>query len=92
MASIKIVIVDDHKIIRDGLIAILKDDPSVDVIGDVPSGDELLLLLKDHDVDVILLDMHMPLKSGVEVTREVKVLYPRFEDPDQYHVRNTGRD
>jgi DNA-binding NarL/FixJ family response regulator len=79
MERVRIVIVDDHKIIRDGLIAILKDDPSISVVGGVESGDKLLELMKYIAVDLIILDMHMPFKNGAQVAREVKAQFPQVK-------------
>lgn len=76
MDEIKLIIVDDHKIIREGMIAIFKSIPNITVVGDADSGEDLIERLEGIDVDVILLDMHMPIKNGIDVTREVKAKYP----------------
>lgn len=76
---IKLVIVDDHKIIRDGLKAIIKSDSEIDVVADVESGDELMAFLKDGPTDIILLDMHLPRKDGIEITQELRALYPNIK-------------
>ena len=79
MSKIKLVVVDDHTIIRDGLIAIFKTVPEIEIIGDVESGDALMELLLEKEADVILLDMHMPVKNGIEVTRDIKSMYPAMK-------------
>ena len=76
MQTIKVAIVDDHKIFRDGIIATLEGVPSIQIVGDVASGDALLQLLQAQDVNVVLMDLHMPVKNGIEVTREVKAKFP----------------
>ncbi len=77
--AIKLVIVDDHKIIRDGLRAIIRPDKEIEVVADLESGDELMEYLAKNTADIILLDMHMPRKDGVDITREVKALYPKVK-------------
>src|SRR4051812_48144335 len=79
MDIVKLAIVDDHKIIRDGLVAIFNNTPVIEVVGDVSSGDELLDLLQKQEVDVVLLDMHMPIKNGIQVTKEIKPLFPKVK-------------
>lgn len=79
MSKIRIVIADDHKIIREGLIAIFTEAQDIAIVGDVANGDELMLLLNEIAVDVVLLDMHMPVKNGIEVTREIKASHPRVK-------------
>ncbi len=73
---IKLIIVDDHKIIRDGLRAIIKADVDINVVGDAESGDDLMVLLTTQPADVILLDMHLPRKDGIDITKDLKALYP----------------
>lgn len=77
--SIKLVIVDDHRIIRDGLIALMKPHKEIEVVGDVESGEKLIDFLCEHEVDVILLDMHLPRKDGIEITQEVKAQFPKVK-------------
>lgn len=74
--TVKLIIVDDHKIIRDGLKALIKPHKEIEVVADMESGDQLLEYLKDNDADVILLDMHLPRKDGIEITKELKPQYP----------------
>ncbi|MDX5482488.1 MAG: response regulator transcription factor, partial [Hymenobacteraceae bacterium] len=57
---IRVVLTDDHKLIRDGLKALLKDEPAIEVVGEASDGDELIGLLKKTAVDVVLLDLNMP--------------------------------
>jgi DNA-binding NarL/FixJ family response regulator len=76
---IKLVIVDDHKIIRDGLKAIIKPEKEINVVGDLESGEHLMAFLESNAVDVILLDMHLPRKDGIEITKDVKALYPKVK-------------
>ncbi|MEI6556297.1 MAG: response regulator [Paludibacter sp.] len=75
---IKIFIVDDHEIIREGLKKILKEESDLVVTGEAQSGDELLEDIKNIDCDIIILDMNMPGRSGLELVSDVKTLRPNI--------------
>lgn len=77
--TIKLIIVDDHKIIRDGLRAIIRADKDIDVVADAESGEQLMEQLEQVKADVILLDMHLPRKDGIEITKELKAMYPSLK-------------
>ena len=70
--SIKLVIVDDHKIIRDGLRAILRADNDIEVVADAEASEQLMDYLSANTIDVILLDMNLPRKDGREVLEVIK--------------------
>jgi DNA-binding NarL/FixJ family response regulator len=72
MDVIKVVIVDDHQIIRDGMNAMFLTSKSIKVIGEAADYDELMQLLQRQDPDVIILDIALPGKSGVEITKELR--------------------
>nr|MBF0222552.1 response regulator transcription factor [Desulfobulbaceae bacterium] len=76
MSVRKIVLADDHVLIRRGLIKIIDGDPTLKVIGDVNDGLELLSLLKKTCPDLILLDISMPNLRGIEAIKEAKKLCP----------------
>ncbi|HMG16078.1 MAG TPA: response regulator transcription factor [Saprospiraceae bacterium] len=69
----KIAIVDDHPVVRKGIKASLHIYKDVSIIFEASNGFELLELLKIHKVDVILLDVKMPKKSGYEALKEIRV-------------------
>jgi DNA-binding NarL/FixJ family response regulator len=71
-----IIIVDDHKIVRDGLKALLLGEPGLKIIGEASSGYELLDLLKEKTADILLLDVSMPGMSGIELTKIIGREYP----------------
>lgn len=73
---IKIILVDDHDIVRDGINALLIVEDSVEVIGEASNGDELFELLEEKTPDLLLLDIMMPGKSGIEIAEELGQLYP----------------
>lgn len=74
---IKVFIVDDHEIIRQGLKMILKEDGDILVVGEAQDGEEALKLLKTTECEIILLDMNMPGVSGIELIAAIKALKPK---------------
>lgn len=75
---ISIFIVDDHEIIREGLKKILREEPDLKVVGEAQSGDEVLKNIKNIDCDIMLLDMNMPGKSGLDLLSDLKELKPNL--------------
>lgn len=71
---IKIFIVDDHEIIRESLKNILKDEVDLVVVGEARNGDEVLQNIKDIDCDIILLDLNMPGRCGLDLIADLKRL------------------
>lgn len=69
---IKVLIVDDHALVRMGIRRLLDDLPDMEVVAEAESGEEALVLVKTHKPDVVLLDMKMPGIDGWEVTRRLK--------------------
>ncbi len=76
---IKVLIVDDHALVRMGIRRLLEDLPDVDVVADAESGEQALTLVKSHKPDVVLLDMKMPGIDGWEVTRRLKKSNPQVK-------------
>ncbi|WP_026069607.1 two-component system response regulator LetA, partial [Legionella tunisiensis] len=76
---IKVLIVDDHALVRMGIRRLLEDLPDVDVVADAESGEQALMLVKSHKPDVVLLDMKMPGIDGWEVTRRLKKSNPQVK-------------
>lgn len=74
---IKVFIVDDHEIIRQGLKMILKEADDLVVVGEAQDGIEALKKIKTTECDVILLDMNMPGRSGIDLLADLKGLKPK---------------
>jgi DNA-binding NarL/FixJ family response regulator len=76
MIMYKIVLAEDHVLVREGIKKIIEALPGFAVVGEVGDGAELLRLLKKLPVDMVILDISMPSLPGIEVTREIKQAYP----------------
>ncbi|MFZ4413471.1 MAG: response regulator, partial [Bacteroidales bacterium] len=72
MNKIKLVLVDDHQIVRDGVKVLLMNVPDIEVVGEAADSSELFELLKTIQVDIIMMDISMPEHSGIEVTEIIK--------------------
>lgn len=75
---IRVVIADDHTIVREGLKQLLLADPEFQVVGEASDGLEVMQRVRELDIDVLLLDMSMPKKSGMELIKQVKSEKPRL--------------
>jgi DNA-binding NarL/FixJ family response regulator len=92
---IRIVIADDHAIVREGLKQILADSKDIVVTGDAENGVDAIKLVRKNECDVLLLDISMPDRSGIEVLKQIKKETPRLavlmlsmHREDQYAVRS----
>lgn len=72
----KILIVDDHKLIREGINAYLENESELSIVATAANGLEALDYLADHPVDLVMLDINMPQMGGLEVTRKIRAQYP----------------
>ncbi len=71
---IRILIADDHGLLRAGIRALLNSEPNMELVGEAQNGDEALRLTTELRPDILLLDINMPGPNGIEVTRRVKSL------------------
>ena len=92
---IKVLIADDHAIVREGLKQILADTKDITVAGHAENGNEAIKLSREDLCDVLLLDISMPDRSGIEVLKQVKkesphiaVLMLSMHREDQYAIRS----
>lgn len=72
MTSIRVLIADDHKIVRSGIRAILEQAGDIEVVAEAEDGEEAKTLIQQHMPDVAVLDIQMPKASGIEVIRWVR--------------------
>ncbi|HEX7066527.1 MAG TPA: response regulator transcription factor [Bacillales bacterium] len=73
---IRVMLVDDHLVLRDGLKSILELETDIEVVEEAVNGDEALRKIKEKEPDVVLMDINLPEASGVEVTAAVKDRFP----------------
>lgn len=77
--KVNILIADDHPAVRYGVRSILQLENNMHVVGEAKSGDEVLKMVEANPVDIVLLDLNMPGKSGMETTRKLRRAYPKLK-------------
>lgn len=76
LKKIRVLIADDHTIVRKGLCSLLRGENDITVIGEARDGREVIRKAGELSPDVILLDINMPLLNGIEVARNIKQIHP----------------
>ena len=76
MSPYRIVLADDHVLVRQGIRKLIEESPDLQVVGEASDGSELLELLRNVKADLAILDITMPNISGIEATQRVKAIYP----------------
>ncbi len=77
MQKIKVLVVDDHTIVRDGICALLTLAGDIEVVGEATNGNEALNKVRTLNPDVVLMDIAMPIMGGLEATRRISKEFPR---------------
>lgn len=97
--SIRVVVADDHRVVRAGIHELLSDEPDIEIVGEARDGREAVELALAQRPDVIVMDINMPELSGVEATRQISaaapdvrvlVLTPYQDDPYLYGLLDAG--
>jgi len=90
----RVVIADDHVLVRRGLAELLHEMDDMQVAGEAGSGDDLLRIVRDERVDVVVMDMNMPGPSGLDLVKSLRAEFPKLpilvlsaHPEDQYAVR-----
>jgi len=76
MEKIKILLVDDHTILRDGIRVLIGEEPDLEVVGEAEDGRTAVELAGKCTPDVVVMDIGLPLLNGLEATRQIKKFYP----------------
>lgn len=77
MEKIRLLIADDHPIFRQGLRGVLSGEPDIEIAGEASDGNQAIELARTLSPDVVLVDVHMPGRDGIEVARAIKTQQPR---------------
>ncbi|MFJ7158133.1 response regulator [Streptomyces sp. NPDC101118] len=78
-APVRVLLAEDQSMVREALAALLGLEPDVEVVAQVARGDEVLAAARSHDVNVALLDIEMPGKTGIEAARELHEALPALK-------------
>lgn len=94
MARVRLLVADDHAVVRKGIRQILADAPEMEVVAEASNGLETLELMRSTEVDVVILDLSMPGLSGLETVKKIRQDCPRvpilvlsMHPEEQYAVR-----
>jgi len=77
MQKIRVLVVDDHTIVREGICALLALAGDIEVVGEAANGSEALKMVKELRPNVVLMDIAMPVMGGLEATRRIRREFPR---------------
>ena len=95
MSTIRVILADDHVIVRDGIRALLESETDIEVVGEASNGREALEMAKDLTPDVIIMDIRMPEMNGIEATQllpqqspNTRSLILTMHDMEEYVLRS----
>ncbi len=75
----KILIVDDHELIREGLKKVVAKEIDIEVVGEASSGEELFDQMREKEIDIIVLDITLPNRSGLDLIKDIKTQAPNIK-------------
>ena len=86
MPPIRILLADDHAVVRDGLRALLDRQPDLVIVAEASDGRECLELFEEHAPDVVMMDVAMPKMNGIEAARRILAANPATAGGDPEHA------
>ena len=98
---IRVLLADDHAVVRKGIREFLEEDPEITVVAEAGDGGEAFRLVGEHHPDVAVLDIQMPRVTGIEATRQIKAAFPEVrvliltayeDDPYVFALLRAGAD
>ncbi len=75
---VKVLIADDHALVRKGLVALLEKEPGIEAVAEAVNGLEAINLVREHQPDVVLMDLAMPHMNGIDATRKLVAEHPNI--------------
>ncbi|MAS92279.1 MAG: DNA-binding response regulator [Verrucomicrobiales bacterium] len=93
--TLKVILVDDHLIVRKGLASLLEDEPDLELVAEAANGEEAIALATQHKPDVVVLDLRLPDMSGIEVAealqgQKILLLSSFMQEEDVRRVFDAG--
>jgi DNA-binding NarL/FixJ family response regulator len=76
---IRVLVVDDHTLVRQGIVGLLQSQPDIEVVAQAGSGAEALAAVAEEHADVVLMDIAMPGLGGLDATREIRARFPEVQ-------------
>ncbi len=74
--QVRVLLADDHKIMRQGLVMLLQEEPDILIVGEAADGQQAIELARAHEPDVVVMDVTMPVLNGIEATRQLTAEMP----------------
>lgn len=90
--KIKILIADDHHVVRKGLVFFLQTQPDLEVVGEASNGEEAIKLATSLEPHIVLMDLSMPVLDGIEATKELKTSTAYTSHDSNKLFRSRSRD
>ena len=75
--KVRVILADDHPVVRDGLAAMVNQQPDMEVVAEAGDGEEAIALYERHQPDVMVLDLRMPKRDGLAVVQRVLEINPK---------------
>ncbi len=85
--SIRIVLADDHSLVRDGIRALLEEDTNLEVIGEASNGKEAVAMVLDKKPDILIIDIRMPEMNGIDAVEELSRHSRGYKEHYSLHAR-----